>query len=202
MANLKLSAPWEITYKKINAMFEEDPEVNVIIDRDVNTVNLYADNAVSDTIDIYVNTVKLYVNNANKAYALNELLKKSYDYGPVELKVIVVPTSKGNATATGWKGTVLYRAAFYRNPIFEYAVDGPAVFTNPITYVVFHPQVIQYFTDDLGDINGYHSTLAQDIAKDIFEDRDGVFYCTERTEIPLHRTTKVNYQPYNRCSDF
>lgn len=177
MANLNLSAPWEITYKKINAMFEQDPEVSVI--RDENVVNLY-------------------VNNANKAYALNELLKKSYDYDSVELKVIVVPTSKGNATATDWKGTVLYRAAFCRNPIFEYAVDGPAAFTNPITYVVFYPHVIQYFTDDLGDINGYHSTLAQDIAKDIFEDRDGVFYCTDRTEVALPRNTKVNYQPYSR----
>ena len=177
MANLNLSAPWEITYKKINAMFEQDPEVSVIFDRDVNTV-------------------KLYVDNANKAYALHELLKRSYDYGSIKLEVIVVPTSKGNVTVTDWIGPVLYEAAFYRNPILEYAINGPSVFTNPITYVVFHPQVIQYFTDDLGDINGYHSTLAQDIAKYIFEDRDGVFYCTDRTEVALPRVSKVNYQPY------
>lgn len=179
MANLNLSAPWEIIYKKINAMFEVDPEVNVIFDRDVNIV-------------------KLYVDDADKAYALNELLKKSYDYSSVELKVIVVPTNKGNVTVTNWTGSVLYNAAFYRNPNFEYAIDGPAVFTNPIIYVVFHPQVIQYFTDDLGDINGYHSTLAQDIAKDIFVESDGVFYCTDRNAVDLPRNTKVNYQLYGR----
>ena len=185
MANLKSLSPWEITYKKINAMFEEDHEVNVIIDRDVKN-------------DTYINTVKLYVDNADKAYALHELLKRSYDYGSIKLEVIVVPTSKGNVTVTDWTGPVLYEAAFYRNPIFEYAIDGPSVFTNPITYVVFHPQVIQYFTDDLGDINGYHSTLAQDIAKDIFIDSDDVFYCTDRTKVDLLKTAKVNYQPYGR----
>lgn len=179
MANLNLSAPWEITYKKINAMFEQDPEVSVIFDRDVNIV-------------------KLYVDDADKAYALHELLKRSYDYGSVKLEVIVVPTNKGNVTVVDWTSSVLYNAAFYRNPIFEYAINGPAVFANPITYVVFHPQVIQYFTDDLGDINGYHSTLAQDIAKDIFEESNGVFYCTERTEVDCPRVSKVNYQPYGR----
>lgn len=177
MANLNLSTPWQITYKKINAMFEEDPEVSVIRDE---------------------NVVKLYVDDADKAYALHELLKRSYDYGSVKLEVIVIPTNKGNVTVTDWTRPVLYDEAFYRNPIFEYAIDGPSVFTNPITYVVFHPQVIQYFTDDIGDINGYHSTLAQDIAKDIFEESNGVFYCTDRTEVDLPRNTKVNYRPYSR----
>ena len=34
MAKLKLSSPWEIFYKEIQAMFSEDPCVHVVFDED------------------------------------------------------------------------------------------------------------------------------------------------------------------------
>ncbi len=36
--------------------------------------------------------------------------------------------------------------------------------------------------NQLDDINGYKSTLYQDIAKDMLGEKDGVFYCTHWCE--------------------
>jgi len=47
-----------------------------------------------------------------------------------------------------------------------------------LTYVLFKNKVVQYFIDNIGDYNGMKSTLYEDIARDIFEDVDGVFFCT------------------------
>ena len=41
---------------------------------------------------------------------------------------------------------------------------------NSFTYVVFEKEVVQYWNDNLGDINGLRSTLYQDLAKEIFAD--------------------------------
>ena len=57
-----------------------------------------------------------------------------------------------------------------------------------MTYVVFKKEVVQYFNDSLGDIHGVCSTLMQDIAKDIFEDTEGVYFCTD-TENPVPKFT-------------
>ena len=38
---------------------------------------------------------------------------------------------------------------------------------------------MQYYNDDLGDAYGNCSTLWQDIARRLFEDVLGIFYCTD-----------------------
>ena len=47
MAKLKLSAPWIIFYREIEAMFQGDPEVRVVFDEDNLTVKLYVDDGES-----------------------------------------------------------------------------------------------------------------------------------------------------------
>jgi len=54
------------------------------------------------------------------------------------------------------------------------------LFNNPVDYVVFRNEVVQFFNDEMGDPNGLKSTLYQDIAKDVFADKDGIFFCTEQ----------------------
>lgn len=39
-------------------------------------------------------------------------------------------------------------------------------------------KVVQYFNDDLGDAHGVCSTLYQEIAKDVFGEHEGIFFCT------------------------
>ena len=51
-------------------------------------------------------------------------------------------------------------------------------------YIVFKNKVVQYFNDDLKDVNGFCSTLYQKIAKDIFAENgcETACYCTDVSE--------------------
>ena len=158
MAKIKLSAPWIIYYKEIKALLGCDPEIEVVFDGDDNDI-------------------RLYVDNPQKAEALQELLPAERKFGDVTVTVSVIPANK----LTKRKAS-LFRQAFQGNPAFllEQIIDG--VFTNPVCYVVFAKEVVQYWIDDLGDLQGIRSTLYEDIARDVFDGIDGVFFCTEAGE--------------------
>ena len=173
-ANLNLSAPWEIFYKKMEAMFGKDPEITININRDTNIV-------------------MLYVRNTDKADALTQLLPEQKEFGNITVEIRVVP-------ANDVKDTVqLYETAFKDNPAFAYAEDGDGTSIGEgTTFVVFEREVVQYFNDSLDDINRIESTLYQTIAKDIFEDDPQVKYCTEfayRAVAPIdkHWVPRFNY---------
>lgn len=183
MALLKLSSPWVIFYKEINAMFEYDPEIKVVFDEEENIV-------------------KLYVDNPDKADALSQILPKEKEFGAVTLKIEVVPANKeateranvANKLRTVLRGNgELIENALIGNPAFVYSKTITGVFTNPITYIVFMNKVVQYYTDSLSDINGVTSTLYQDIAKDIFLPFDGIFYCTVPPYMECRRHSEPNY---------
>ena len=156
MALLKLSAPWETYYKELNEFFRKDKEIYVIYDRE------------NQGIDIYVE-------NEAKAEALAELLPQSKHFGNIELTITVIPANKCNCRRS--KGSI-YKDAFYNNPVVDDIVSIESIMSNSITYVIFHREIVQYYNDDLGDANGVCTTLYQDIAKRVFEDREGVFFCT------------------------
>ena len=77
---------------------------------------------------------------------------------------------------------------FTKEELFNKAFDGngalayTASYDNPLghfTYIIFGKKVVQFFNDQLDDINGNKSMLYQDIAKDVFGDEHNVFYCTD-----------------------
>lgn len=155
MNKLKLSAPWVSYYKKLCAMFGEDPDIKITYDEDDPTV-------------------RMYVDNQKKAEALQILLPTSIKFGSVTLNIDIIPAN------TQFKNkNELLRDALEGNPAFEYAVTIDNVLSNSVNYFVFKNKVVQYFNDDLGDINGNRSTLYQKIAKEIFGEIPGIFYCTE-----------------------
>lgn len=157
---VKLSAPWVIFYRKINALFEEDKDIMVVYDGDNYTVSLY-------------------VNNEAKANALTSLLPEEKEYGNVKLKIRVVPADdSGAGTALGEK----FEIAFAENPALSYITTAPYPFDN-MTYVVFRKEVVQFFTDDIGDAHGVCSTLYQDIAREVFGEQTGVYFCTDVKEV-------------------
>lgn len=164
MANLKLSPPWIIYYKEIQAFFNEDPDVRVVYD--------------ADTYDI-----KLYVEDSDKADALSQILIQEKDFGNIVLNIIVIPANKNSIAVPSCKNVVaskasLFEEAFYGNNAVDFIETIKGIFANEITYVVFRNAVVQYFTDDLGDYSGVRSTLYQDIASEIFMNTDGIFFCT------------------------
>jgi hypothetical protein len=152
---LKLSAPWYIYVRELRALFGQDPEINIVFDED----NL---------------EVKFYVEDEDKADALSILLPAEKIFGAIAMRITIIPANKEKL-----KGTkALYDAAFKGNPVYDHSTEFQGLYNQPITYVTFKKEVVQYFSDDLGDENGVTSTLYQDIAKDVI-DKDGVYFCTD-----------------------
>lgn len=159
MAKVKLSPPWDIYVEELEQMFKYDSEVHIVYDNEKYTVDIYVDDDL-------------------KAAALEELLPDKRIYGSVTLKITVIPANEKLAIAPD----ELFENAFKGNEVFSYTKVVSGIFPNNLTYVVFKKCVVQYFNDDFGDAFGMKSTLYQEIAKDIFENKDGVFYCTDIIE--------------------
>lgn len=151
---IKLSSPWIQYVNKLKALFGEDPDIRIE----------YSDET---------HTVSLKVRGTAKAEALTELLPEKMTFGKVDLYINVIPAN----IATNKVASLV--AAFSGNPIFKYWKTTQVPMSNPMTYLVFEKEVVQYFNDDAGDINGLCSTLYQEIAKELFKDIPGVFFCTD-----------------------
>lgn len=158
MAVLNLSAPWQTYYKELSELFKEDNEVSIVYDTDEQVISIYVDNAV-------------------KAEAMAAALPPVKRFGSVELTITVIPSNRVNILRSS-KG-MGYPDLFKGNPIVIDVVVVDGIMSNPITYVIFKKEVVQYFNDDLGDVNGMCTTLYQDIAKRVFEEHEGVFFCTD-----------------------
>ena len=157
---MKLAAPWITFYHEMEAMFGGDPEIRVELDD-------------SDEDEMII---KLYVDNQTKAEALEKLLPMEKKFGNVSVYIEVIPSNEEDSKVR------LFQKAFENNPAFKfiYSVDGVGLF--PANYVVFENKVVQFFNDELNDIHGNKSTLYQEIAKDIFENHEGIYFCTDTKE--------------------
>ena len=157
MARIKLSPPWDTYYKELKCLFEQDKDITIIFDEEIPEI-------------------KLYVDSPAKAYALSELLPTTKEFGTVTMNITVVPSN----TMFGIPNGNLYEMAFKDNPVLAYVKEVNTPFAGKITYVVFILEVVQYFNDNLFDLNGICSTLYQEIAKNIFEDNGHkASFCTE-----------------------
>ena len=154
---LKLSAPWITYYRKIDAIFGKDPDIKVRYNED----------------DV---ALKLYVEGQDKADAIRQLLPEEKDFGGVMLRIDVIPANVQQTKAS------LFRKALQGNPAFSYLQTVEGVFTNPISYCVFEPEVVQVWNDNLADINGNMTLLYETIANEVFEDHEGVCFCTDLVE--------------------
>ena len=165
MARVKLSPPWCIFYREVNALFERDPEVHVVYDED-------------DEI------IKVYVENPEKAEILAGLLPETKTFGRVSVSLQVIPAD-GRKLSTELPTVIdasTFTKAFEGNGAFSYAKTFKNVFQYEATYVVFQPDVVQFFADDISDINGLRSTLYEEVAKDVFGAFEGamVNFCTDK----------------------
>lgn len=155
---IDMSAPWVEHYRKIEALFEYDPDVTV----------KYNDKE---------RTVRLYVKGRDKAAALNTLLPSEIAFGNVTLDIaVIIDIEKLSLAQT-------FNRALLGNPLFSQAYEiRPDGASNAFSYVMFEPEVVQYWNDNLGDPHGIVSVLPQDLAKDIFEDGLGALYSTEKVD--------------------
>lgn len=162
MGSVKLSSPWINFYREIQALFKDDPDIKI----DYNDEE---------------KVIKLFVEGDEKADALMRLLPTEKSFGNVVIRIQVVPANDSDVSRVE-----LFQKAFEGNPVLSYikTVD-PAPFVFGASYVVFKNKVVQYFNDDLSDVNGLRSTLYQDIAEDVFGICDNTYFSTEIGDDPI-----------------
>jgi hypothetical protein len=159
---LKILSPWSIYIKKVEALFDGDPQIACNVD--------YAYK------EPYI---VLACNNGDKVTALQQILADEVDFGNVKLKIHVDGTPSNKAFKTKKE---LFETAFAGNPAFAYAVapvEEDASWFDMV-YVVFNNCVVQFFADNLNDCHGVISTLYQDIAAEILTGpgAQGVYFNT------------------------
>ena len=156
---INLFSPWVIYYKKLEALFGKDKDIKM-------------------TFDNNELVVKMYINGQDKYEALSQLIPAEKQFGTVTLKIQFIPANNLKQSKVD-----LFRKAFYGNPIVnDIIVISRDVLesTNDFSYVVFAKEVVQYHDDSLNDPHGNCSTLYQDIAKEVFENCDGIYFCTDK----------------------
>jgi hypothetical protein len=159
MQNLKKVSPWVEYYRKLVALFKKDPDIRIIYDEGVNVI-------------------KMYINGQDKYEALNQLLPSEKKFGNVTLEIELIPCNNLELSQTD-----LFRRAFSGNPVVTDIISiGQEIIgsTNDFNYVVFEKEVVQYYDDSLGDPHGNRSTLYQEIAKEVFGEQDGIYFCTDK----------------------
>ena len=161
---LKISPPWIVYCRQVEALFDGDPQI--ACNTDFNGAHP---------------AIVLACNNGDKVAALLQILPTApIDFGGVEFFIMVDGTPSNRAFKTKKE---LFETAFSGNPAFAYAVspvdEGYNWFV--ITYVVFKNCVVQYFADNLNDCHGIISTLYQNIAEEILTGpgAQGVFFNTD-----------------------
>ena len=154
---VKLSAPWIIYANQVKAMFNEDPDVMV---------------EYNDAEKI----LTLRVNGEDKADAIARLLGEEKEFGNIKMLIRVIPANDLNSEKMD-----LFRRAFSGNPVVSGFASIDTLW-GTVNFVVFKPKVVQYYSDELYDLNGITTTIYQDLAKESFGFNDGVFFSTDKIE--------------------
>lgn len=163
MMNLKIEAPWQTYGKELKALFAMDKEIDVS--------EVYeAENADFDFV------VDVSVLNHEKFVALDRALVKRVTFGNVTLHVNLFDMENESVDVD------IFKTIFDGNPIVQDIVTKRDVTGTDWHYICFKPEVVQFFDDDMSDVNGNRTELAEDIARDVFADHLGVYFCTAAKE--------------------
>ena len=153
MEKLNLSSPWLTFVSELRALFDNDPDVEIVYDDEEKNV-------------------KVFVDNGRKAEALARLLPSEKEFGNVTISIDVVPANSEDDDLM----SLLVKAFEGNSAVAD--VKSVETVMGTFNYVIFKREVVQFFNDQLDDINGNKSTLYQEIAKDIFN-LNGVHFCTD-----------------------
>jgi hypothetical protein len=159
--NFHISPPWVTFANKMKALFENDDDI-VVNDVEDNTGNL---------------TLMIEVKNHSKFQALDQLLSETVKFGNVTLFINIYDVANNDDKPDYFD---LFSALFAGNRSVQKVALAEDMTGAQHVFVVFHPEVKQFFDDNMFDYNGFWSGLNQDIAKEVFEDaaNAGVHFCT------------------------
>ena len=163
---MKLMPPWYTFHKKFKALFENDPDINVGDVREGNETNYAFD---------------VEIRNHEKFIALDRVLPRVKTFGNVALEIVLYDVENNADDFTD--RIELYRTIFKGNPIIKDVKEVKDFTGTPVGFVRFQPEVVQFFDDNIGDFEGLWSGLAQDIAKEVFDQETvGIHFCTAAAE--------------------
>ena len=158
---VKLSPPWITYFQEIKALFGQDKQIHITTDED-------SDPGPS---------IILRVDDNEKYEALTKILPSTKVFGNVIAYVQIYPSNEHVKEPE----VCAFAKAFKDNPVVEDILSVSVAQGAPISFVSFKKEVVQFYNDNMQDPNGFESTLYQNIAKDVFENTDGVFFCTAGT---------------------
>lgn len=141
--NVAISSPWMTYYKKLVALFSDDPELEVKWNEDEKSIVIESTNTF-------------------KIMALEKLLDPTVTFGNVTItvKCLVKDGSEESVAA-------IFRTAFAGNPHISEVIEEETMGCIEQTFVLFKPEVIQFFNDDLTDFHGNWNGLSEDIMRDV-----------------------------------
>ena len=145
MDNRKLdaSAPWIEHYRKIDALFMLDEDVEVAYDDDTRTVTIH-------------------VKGADKADAFEQKIRHEVEFGNVTLHVRVVPSNDEPSEED------YIHNMFAGNDLLS-GTATEDVYGGTVTYALFQPTVLQYWADNIGSPYGVKTVTAEQVAKDVLD---------------------------------
>ena len=146
MNNVKLSAPWDIYFSKLNALFSRDKEINLNFDRDHYTITITS-------------------TNDDKASALSQLIPKTVEMGNITLTINVV-ADVPNSPAD------LFDRAFKHNPVFAKTEACSLPTGEKVYFAEFYDDAVNFYADDLTNPEGLQFYLYQDIAREVLNSGD------------------------------
>lgn len=151
-----LPDPVWIYFAKLLVMFGKDPDVELEFER----------------VDDFTSKAFIYVNDSNrpgKSDAFTKMLPSRVDFRLQRLYIEVISTNDSRADHE------VLIDMFYGNPI----IDSFVTDHSGRHYIVFKKDILQYYANDLSDVNSLQSALAEDLARELItDDITNVYFCT------------------------
>lgn len=166
---LTLSSPWSTFNKMLKVLFERDPSITVgdVYETDEKSKANYG--------------MDIEVRNHEKFLALEKLLPKVKKFGNVTMQIVLFDEENNNLNTVDDE-IASFVTVFKDNPIFRNAVISTDIAQTKHGFVLFEPEVIQFFDDVLFDYNGNWSGLAEEIAREVFDTGINIHFCTAQVK--------------------
>lgn len=160
MNKTKISPPWIVYARKIKALFENDPAVTV-------------HNIDEDTLTLHID-----VEGEQKYEAMRALLPEKKTFGNVTLTIDIEDVTELGLTANDY--FYLLSRLFDGNTSASHVYKAADPTGMEHIFVMFNPDVKQFYDDNLFDYNGFWTGIVQNIAEDVLGDEVDpiVHFCT------------------------
>ena len=155
---VQLSPPWYILRNKIFYLLDPDEELMV-------------SELIEDKKGSYI--IKITSENGEKLEALKKVLKESFEFGNVTVKVEFEHVRDDEITIED------YETAFAGNANFVEAVETGKGLFQGLRYIVFAKEILQFFDDDLSDLYANFNGIVADVAKEVCKKYENVYFSTD-----------------------